>query len=118
MRRSTFVAVVAIALGLYGLYAISFVPALLSGPAAPLLAAAFVIQACAAIIAAVGVWTAASWAPGAVVILGFAAALTECVEGFALGLIPYAHALLVGVLAIVLTLFVAGMIRRPREAVM
>src|SRR5262249_18634911 len=117
MRHSTFVTIVAVVLGLYGLYAMSFVPALLVGQTATLLAAAFVIQACAAVIAAVGVWMRSAWAPGAVVILGFTAAITECVEAFALGLIPYDHALLVGVLAIALTLFVAGLISRPREMV-
>ena len=116
MRGSTFNIVIAIALGLFGVRALSYIPPLLAGtPPAPLLAAGFVIQACAALLAAVGVWVGAAWAPGTVIILGVAVAITECVEAFVLGIIPYDRALLIGVIAIVLALFIAGLVRRSRQ---
>ena len=118
MRRSTFNVVVAIVLGLFGLYVLSYIPPMLAGtPPAPLLAAGFVIQACAALLAAVGVWVGAAWAPGAVLVLGIAIAVTECAEAFLVGVIPYDHALLVSVIAILLALFVAGIVRKPREVI-
>jgi hypothetical protein len=116
MRRTPVHAVIAAILAVYGLYIASYIPPLIDGGdvPAPLLFAGFLLQACAAFLAAVAVWNAAAWAPGAVVMLGIAIAATEIMQAFVLGVIPFDHALLVAVVALVLTVFVAAYIRRPR----
>lgn len=111
-----FSALVLIALGLagYGLYIAAYVPAMVIGPPVPLLLIGFVLQVVCAFAAAIGVWRAWPWAPGAVILLGVCIAATWLVEAFVLGIVAYLHALLVAVLAIVVALLIAAYVdRRP-----
>jgi ABC-type Fe3+/spermidine/putrescine transport system ATPase subunit len=114
MNRSPVVLIVAVGLVIYGIYAASFIPPLLVGTPAPLLLAGFLVQACAAFLAAFGVWGGAKWAPGAVVLLGVVIAVTELAEAFVLGVIAYDHALIVGLLSILVTFTIAAFLRNPR----
>ena len=118
MRRTPLHAVIAVILVVYGLYIASYIPPLLAAAApAPVLLACFLVQACAAFVAAVGVWTTRVWGPGAVMLLGVVIAATEIMEAFVLGVIPFDHALLVAVVALALTAFVAVYIRRPQPSI-
>jgi hypothetical protein len=117
MQRSTLVAVIAVALAIFGVYIATYVPPLLVGPRAPLLLlAGFVIQACAALLAALGVWQGTRWAPGMVILLGAAIAATELAEGFVLGVISYDHALAVSLVALLVAIGVAVYVGRVRVA--
>jgi hypothetical protein len=76
MNRSTTLIVIAVALLGYGVYAASYVPALLAGPSVPALLIGFVLQAVCAFAAAFGVWRGGRWAASAVVLLGVSVAGT------------------------------------------
>ena len=110
--RSTALLLIAVALAGYGLYIAGYVPAMLIGEPVLLLLIGFVLQAVCAFVAAVGVWRGQSWAAGVVVLLGVCIAATWLIEGFVLGIVAYLHALLVAVLAIVVTLIMAAYISR------
>jgi hypothetical protein len=116
MHRSSIVAVLAVALAIFGVYIAMYIPPLLIGPPAPLLLAGFVIQACAALLAAVGVWRGTGWAPGMVILVGAAVAATELAEGFVLGIISYNHALAVSLVALLVAIGVAVYVGRVRVA--
>jgi hypothetical protein len=116
MQRRSAVAVIAVAFAVFGVYIATFVPPLLVGPPAPLLLAGFVIQACAALLAAFGIWRGAGWAPGMVILLGAAIAATELAEGFVLGIISYDHALAISLVALLVTIGVAVYVGRMRVA--
>jgi hypothetical protein len=116
MRSREGATIVAVGLALYGIYIASYVPGLLIGTPPVLILLGFVAQTVLALCAAVGVWRGHAWAPGVVVLLGMAVAVTELFEGPVLGLISLDHALGVGVLAILLTLVVAAYVRSPRAA--
>jgi hypothetical protein len=73
MNRSTTLLVLAVALLGYGIYAFTFVPALLAGAPLPLLLIGFTLQC----------------------------------EAFILGIAPYLHALMVSIVALVITLAIA-----------
>jgi hypothetical protein len=103
---------IAVALAGYGLYIAAFVPAMLVGPPVPLLLIGFVLQSVCSLAAAFGVWRGQRWAAAVTVLLGIAIAATSLVEAFVLGIVAYLHALLVAVLAIVVTLIVAAYISR------
>ena len=68
----------------------------------------FLLQAVFGIVAGVGVWRTASWAPLVIVLLGASIAATALVEGFVLEIVAYLRALLEAVLAIVVCLLVAA----------
>jgi hypothetical protein len=116
MNRSTTLLLIAVALAGYGLYAASFVPAMLVGPAMPALLIGFVLQAVCAFAAAFGVWRTQRWAVGVVVLLGVCIAATWLFEGFILGIVAYLHALLVAVIALVVTWVIARYVGRQRSA--
>ena len=115
MNRSTTLLVIAVALAGYGVYASSYVPALLVGPTVPALLIGFVLQAVCALAAALGVWRGQRWAAWAVVLLGVCIAGTWLFEGFILGIVAYLRALLVGVIALVVTLVIAAYVNRQRS---
>jgi len=115
MNRSTTLLVIAVALAGYGVYAASYVPALLVGPTVPALLIGFVLQAVCALAAALGVWRGQRWAAWAVVLLGVCIAGTWLFEGFILGIVAYLRALLVGVIALVVTLVIAAYVNRQRS---
>jgi hypothetical protein len=112
MNRSSLLLLIAIALGAYGLYAASFVPAMMVGPVQPVLLVAFVVQAVCALVAAVGVWKGASWAAGAVILLGITVAVTWLFEGFILGIVAYLYAILMAAIAAIATVIVLACINR------
>jgi hypothetical protein len=114
MHRSPAVVIVSACLAIYGLYAASFIPPLLVGTSVPLLLAGFVVQACAAFLAAFAVWEGSAWAPGAVMMLGVAVAITELVETFILGIIGYDYALMVAVLSVVIAFATATLVRNTK----
>ena len=116
MNRSTTLLLMAVALAAYGVYAASFVPAMMVGPTMPALLIGFVLQAVCALAAAFGVWRGQRWAVGAVVLLGVFIAGTWLFEGFILGIVAYLHALLVAVIALVVTLAIAVYVNRERSA--
>ena len=107
VNRSTALLAIAIALAGFGIYRALYVPGLLSGTSA-LLLIGFLLQAVFGIVAGVGVWRAASWAPLVIVLLGASIAATALVEGFVLGIVAALRALLEAVLAIVVCLLVAA----------
>jgi hypothetical protein len=112
MNRSTALLLIAVALAGYGLYAASYVPAMLVGPAVPALLIGFVLQALCAFAAALGVWRRGRWAAGAVVLLGVSVAGTWLFEAFVLGLVAYLYALLVAAIAVVMALVIASYVNR------
>jgi len=112
MSRSTTLFLIAVALAVYGLYVASYVPALLVGPSVPALLIGFVLQAVCALAGALGVWRGRPWAAGAVVLLGVSIAGTWLFEGFILGIVAYLGALLVAVIAMVMTLIIAAYVNR------
>ena len=107
MSRSTTRLVITIALAVHGMYAASYVPGMLVGPPVPLLLIAFTLQAVFALAAAVGVWQRRGWAAGVVVLLGVSIAATWLVEAFALGIVAYLRAVLIAVMALVVTAGIA-----------
>lgn len=112
MNRSTTRLLIAIALAVYGVYAASYVPAMLVGPSVPGLLVGFVLQAACALAAAIGVWRGRRWAAGAVVLLGASIAGTWLFEAFVLGIVAYLRALLVAVIALVIALIIAAYVNR------
>lgn len=116
MNRSTTLLLMAIALAAYGVYAASYVPAMMVGPTMPVLLIGFVLQAVCAFAAAFGVWRGQRWAVGAVVLLGVFIAGTWLFEGFILGIVAYLHALLIAVIALVVTVAIAVYVNRERSA--
>ena len=117
MNRSTPLLLIVVALAGYGVYAASYVPAMLVGPAVPALLIGFVLQAVCALAAAFGVWRGRSWATGALVLLGLSIAGTWLFEAFVLGIVAYLHALLVAVIALVVALAIAAYVKRQRPVV-
>jgi hypothetical protein len=112
MDRSTTRLLIAIALAVYGVSAASFLPAMLVGASVPALLIGFVLQSVCALAAAFGVWRARRWAAGAVVLLGICVAATWLFEGFILGIVAYLRALLVAVIALLITFIIAAYINR------
>jgi hypothetical protein len=117
MNRSTTLLVIAVALMGYGVYAASYVPAMLVGPSVPALLLGFVLQAVCAFAAAFGVWRGQRWAAGAVVLLGVCIAGTWLVTGFILGIVAYLYALLIAVIALIVTFVMAAYVSRQRAIV-
>src|ERR1017187_2942885 len=103
MNRSATLLLITVVLAGYGVYAASFVPALLVAPLVALLCG-FVVQAVCAFAAAVGVWRRDRWAAGALVLLGVSIAGTWLFEAFILGMVAYLYALLVAAIALIVTL--------------
>jgi hypothetical protein len=99
-------AVVAILLAAYAVYTGSFLPAMLAGPASPVLLVAYILQTILALAAAVGVWLGRAWAANAILALGAVVAVTWLVEAFALGIVAYLYA--IGIAVVALVLAVAG----------
>ena len=112
--RSMVLLLIAVALAGYGLYTAAFVPGMLVGPPVPLLLIGFVLQAVFAIVAAFGVWQRQRWAATVTILLGISIAATWLVEAFVLGIVAYLHALLVAILAIVITMVIAAYINREQ----
>ena len=110
--RSTALLLIAVALAGYGLYIAGYVPGMLIGEPVLLLLIGFVLQVVCALTAAFGVWRGQRWAAGVVVLLGVCIAATWLIEGFVLGIVAYLHALLIAVLAIVVTLIIAAYVNR------
>ena len=117
MNRSTPLLLIAVALAGYGVYAVSFVPAMLVGLAVPALLVGFVLQAVCALAAAFGVWRGRPWATGALVLLGLSIAGTWLFEAFILGIVAYLHALLIAAIALILTLVLAVYVSHQRSIV-
>jgi hypothetical protein len=112
MNRSTTLLVIAVALAAYGLYSASYVPRMLVGTLAPILLAGFVLQAVFAFAAAFGVWRDRRWAAGVLVLLGISIAATWLVEAFVFGIVAYLPALVVAVIALVVTVGIATYVHR------
>jgi len=111
MNRSTALLLIAIALAVFGIYRALYVPGMLIGPSVPLLLIGFLLQAVFGIVAGVGVWRGASWAPLAIVLLGASVAVTALFEVL-LGVIAYLRALLDAAVAILVTVLMAAYVRR------
>jgi len=111
MNRSTALLLIAIALAVFGIYRALYVPGMLIGPSVPLLLIGFLLQAVFGIVAGVGVWRGASWAPLAIVLLGASVAVTALFEVL-LGVIAYLRALLDAAVAILVTVLMAAYVGR------
>ena len=117
MNRSTALLSIAIALAGYGVYRALYIPALVVGPSAPLLLIGFLLQAGLGVVAGVGVWRAAPWAPLVIVLLGASIAATALVEAFVLGIVAYLRALLEAAVAILVGFVIAAYVGGwPRPA--
>lgn len=112
MNRSTTLLLIAVALAGYGVYAASYVPALLAAPVIPALLIGFVLQAVCGFAAAFGVWRGKRWAAGVAVLLGVSIAGTWLFEAFILGIVAYLHALAVVAVALIATLVTAVYLNR------
>jgi hypothetical protein len=112
MNRSTTLVLIAVALAGYGVYAASYVPPMLVALLVPTMLVGFVLQAVCALAAAFGVWRGQRWAAGVVVLLGLCIAGTWLFEGFILGLVAYLRALLVAVIALIVTVAIACYVNR------
>ena len=99
-------------MGAYGIYRALYLPAMLVGPAHPALLACFLLQAVLGILSGVAVWYRARSAPLLIVLLGVAVALTALIEAFAFGIVAYLYALLVAVVANVVTVILAAYVGR------
>ena len=106
---------IAVALSGYGLYRGLYVPAMLVGQPVPLLLIGFLLQAVFGILAGIGVWRGARWAPLVVVLLGASIAATALIEGFVLGIVAYLRALLEAVLAIAVAFLITAYVERTRR---
>src|SRR5262249_27548285 len=115
MNRSAAMGIIAIALAGYGTYTAVYVPPLVTSGHSPFLLASYAVQACAALLAAVGLWRASSWAPAVVIILGAAVAATELVEAFIMGIIAYLPAIAISVVVLVATIAVGVSASRTRH---
>jgi hypothetical protein len=115
MDRSTTRLLITVALAVYGVYAACFLPAVLVG-GWPALLIGFVLQAVCALAAALGVWRGGRWAAGAVVLLGICVAATWLFEGFILGIVAYLSALLVAVIALLITFIIAAYLNREMRS--
>jgi hypothetical protein len=111
VNRSTALLLIAIALAVFGIYRALYVPGMLVGPPVPLLLIGFLLQAVFGIVAGVGVWRRATWAPLAIVLLGASVAATALFEVL-LGIIAYLRALLDAVVALLVTVLMAAYVRR------
>jgi hypothetical protein len=109
-------AIFAVVLAAYGIYTALFIPPLLIGETSLLILTCFVLQAVAALAAAFGMWRGRPWAGIALVLLGVSIAVTELIEAFVLGILPWLRAVFVAVLAIVLSLLLARLVRPARAA--
>ena len=108
MNRPTALLSSAIARAGYGVSRALFLPALVTGTSAPLLLIGFLLQAVLGVVAGVGVWRGAPWAPLVIVLLGASIAATALVEAFVLGIVAHLPALLEAVVAILVGLVVAA----------
>jgi hypothetical protein len=98
---------IAFALAAYGIWRALYVPAMLVGQPELLLLLGFLAQAVLGLVAAFGVARNQPWAPVVLVLLGVSVAVTQLVEGFVLGILPWLRAVFVAVLAIVVTVILA-----------
>jgi hypothetical protein len=117
MNRSTTLLLIVVALAGYGVYAASYVPAMLVGSPVPVLLIGFVLQAVCALAAAFGVWRGGRWAAGAGVLLGVSIAGTWLFEAFILGMVAYLPALLVAAIALIVTLVIAAYLNRQGSSI-
>ncbi|MGD9764032.1 MAG: hypothetical protein AB7V27_09985 [Candidatus Binatia bacterium] len=111
-EHSTVRLVIAIALAAYGVYAASYIPALLIGEPLLLVIAGFTLQAVLAVAAAVCIWRRSPLAPVLVIALAATMAATALIEGFVLGIRPYLYALFAAVVEIAVALVLAAYLRR------
>lgn len=106
MNRSTASLLIALALGIFGIYRAVYIPGMLVGPPVPLLLIGFVLQAAFGLAAGVGTWRGAPWAPLAIVLLGASVAATALIEVL-LGIVGYLRALLDAGAAILVSFLLA-----------
>jgi hypothetical protein len=104
VNRSTALLLIAIALVGFGIYRALYLPGMFVDPQVPLLLVAFLLQAVFGIVAGVGVWRRARWAPLAIGLLCASIVATALIEVI-IGIIAYLRALLDAVVAIVVTVF-------------
>jgi len=111
VNRSTGLLLIAISLAVFGTYRALYLPGMLVGPVVPLLLIGFLLQAVFGIVAGVGVWRGAPWAPLVIVLLGVSIAATALIE-VALGVIAFLRALLDAGVALIVTIVVARYVRQ------
>ena len=114
MNRRAAMGVLAIALAAYGIYTALYLPPLVASGHSAFLLAAYAVQACAALFAAVGLWRASAWAPAVIIILGAAVVVTQLVEAFILGIIAYVPAIAVSVIVLLAAIAIAVYSGRSR----
>lgn len=110
MNRSTALLLIALALGIFGIYRALYIPGMLVGPPVPLLLIGFVLQAVFGLAAGVGTWRGATWAPLTIVLLGASIAATVIIDVL-LGIVSYLRALLDAGVAILVSFLLARYVR-------
>ncbi len=114
MDRGTARRLIAIALAVFAVYRLlALLPLLDAGPVGAWSFAGRLVQAVVAAIAAVGVWRGAGWSPGAVIALGAAIAVTALGDALLVGILAPLEALVRAVVALLATLLLAQLLRRP-----
>jgi hypothetical protein len=111
MNRATISFLIAFSLAVFGIYRAVYVPGMLVGPLVPLLLVGFVLQAVFGILAAIGVWRGATWAPFVILLLGGSVAATALFEVL-LGVLAPLRALFDAGVAILVTMLMAAYVRR------
>lgn len=115
MNRATISFLIAFSLAVFGIYRAVYVPGMLVGPLVPLLLVGFVLQAVFGILAAIGVWRGATWAPFVILLLGASVAATALFEVL-LGVLAPLRAVFDAVVAILVAVLMAAYVRRAASS--
>ena len=109
--------IITVVLAAYGVYVVSFMPALLVVPAPILLILGRAIEAGLAFVGAYEVWTHRAGAGPTVLALGVVIAIMWLVEAFVYGIVAYLPAIGAAVFAAVAALVAASYVQRHRRTV-
>jgi hypothetical protein len=103
---------IAVGFFFYALYAASFLPGMLVAPTAPILLIGTVAKTALAFACGIGTWTGQRWAPAIVILTGVVIAALWLSYGFVLGIVAYFYAVAMAVVAVVVSIVVAGYVKR------
>ena len=111
VERRAALLLMAIALGVYGVYHAIYVITMFPDPASLQLMLLFTVQAVLAFACSIGIWRKRRWAAAAVLWLGASIAVTVLIEAFVLGVIAWLRALVTAVAAMLIAVILGGYLR-------